>query len=167
MFVVFEGIDGSGKTAVSNQVAAALRARGLPVRHVRADGRYASRVSEAIRDLGRDARHLELVPAAEMLLYVARDVQLIEQLVKPALRDGDIVIADRFLYTAQVLARHGRHLPAAYTDPILSAAAGGIVPDLVVLCDVDPALARARRKSAKLAAADRRPPARKGLAGGR
>jgi dTMP kinase len=165
MFVVFEGIDGSGKTAVSNQVAAALRARGLPVRHVRADGRYASRVSEAIRDLGRDARHLELVPAAEMLLYVARDVQLIEQLVKPALRDGDIVIADRFLYTAQVLARHGRHLPAAYTDPILSAAAGGIVPDLVVLCDVDPALARARRKSAKLAAADRRPPARKGLAG--
>jgi dTMP kinase len=165
MFIVFEGIDGSGKTTVSNKVAAALGARGLSVRHLRADGKYASRVSEAIRELGRDARNMELVPEAEMLLYVARDVQLIEQMVRPALRDGDIVVADRFLYTAEVLARHGRHLSKAYTEPILTAAAGGIVPDLVVLCDVDPALARARRRAAKLAASDRRPPARKGLAG--
>src|SRR5262245_4463337 len=165
MFIVFEGIDGSGKTTVSNQVAAALVARGLTVRHIRAEGKYASRVSEAIRELGRDARNLDLVPEAEMLLYVARDVQLIEEVVRPALRDGQIVIADRFLYTAEVLAQHGRHLPGSYTDPILAAAARGLVPDLVVLCDVDPALARSRRRAAKLAAADRRPPARKGLAG--
>jgi dTMP kinase len=165
MFVVFEGIDGSGKTTLSNQVASTLSARGVPVRHVRADGKYASRVSEAIRELGRDARNLELVPEAEMLLYVARDIQLIEEVVRPALRDGHVVIADRFLYTAEVLAQHGRHLPAAYTDPILAAAARGLTPDLVVLCDVDPALARARRRAAKLAAADRRPPARKGLSG--
>jgi len=165
MLLVFEGIDGSGKTTLSNLVAGALRARGLPVRHIRADGKYASKVSEAIRDLGRDARNLDLVPQAELLLYVARDVQLIEQVVRPALKEGDIVIADRFLYTAEVLGRSGRHLPTAYTSPILAAAAGDIVPDLVVLCDVDPALARARRKAAKLAAADRRPPARKGLAG--
>jgi dTMP kinase len=165
MFVVFEGIDGSGKTTLSNKVAATLGARGMPVRHIRADGKYASRVSEAIRELGRDARNLALVPEAEMLLYVARDVQLIEEVVRPALRDGDVVIADRFLYTAEVLGRHGRHLSGAYTDPILAAAAGGLAPDLVVLCDVDPALARARRRAAKLAAADRRPPARKGLAG--
>jgi dTMP kinase len=165
MFVVFEGIDGSGKTTLSNLVAAALQARGLPVRHIRAEGKYVSTVSEAIRNLGRDARNLDLVPQAELLLYVARDVQLIEQVVRPSLRQGDIVIADRFLYTAEVLGRNGRHLPSAYTAPILAAAAGDIVPDLVVLCDVDPALARARRKAAKLAAADRRPPARKGLAG--
>src|SRR5688572_33018219 len=165
MFVVFEGIDGSGKTTLSNRVAAALQARGLPVQHIRAEGKYASTVSEAIRSLGRDARNLELVPQAELLLYVARDVQLIEQVVRPALRQGDIVIADRFLYTAEVLGRNGRHLPSAYTAPILAAAAGDIAPDLVVLVDVDPALARARRKAAKLAAADQRPPARKGLAG--
>jgi dTMP kinase len=165
MFVVFEGIDGSGKTTLSNKVAAALAARGLPMRHIRAEGKYASRVSEAIRDLGRDARNMTLVPEAEMLLYVARDVQLIEEVVRPALRNGDVVLADRFLYTAEVLARHGRHLEEDYTLPILAAAARGLTPDLVVLCDVDPALARARRRAAKLAAADRRPPARKGLAG--
>ena len=49
MFVVFEGIDGSGKTAVSNQVAEQLRARKVAVTHLRADGRFASAVSEGIR----------------------------------------------------------------------------------------------------------------------
>jgi dTMP kinase len=165
MFVVFEGIDGSGKTTVSNLVAERLRQTGLEVRHLRAEGKFVSAVSEAIRELGRDARNLELVPEAEFLLYVARDVQLIEEALRPALRTSDVVLADRFLYTAEVLGKIGRQLPATFVAPILAAAAGGLEPDLVVLVDVDPALARARRKSFKLAAADRRPPARKGLAG--
>ena len=85
MFVVFEGIDGSGKTTVSNMVAERLRAGGLSVKHLRAEGKFVSVVSEAIRELGRDARNIELVPQAEFLLYVARDVQLIEQALRPAL----------------------------------------------------------------------------------
>lgn len=165
MFVVFEGIDGSGKTTVSNQVAERLRSSGLSVKHLRAEGKFVSAVTEAIRDLGRDARNLELVPQAEFLLYVARDVQLIEEALRPALGQYDIVLADRFLYTAENLGGPGRHLPAAFTAPILQAAAGGLVPDLVVLVDVDPVLARARRKAHKLSVLDRRPPSRKGLAG--
>ncbi|MEA2697966.1 MAG: dTMP kinase, partial [Myxococcales bacterium] len=165
MFVVFEGIDGSGKTTVSNQVAEQLRGRNVAVTHLRADGRFASAVSEGIRAFARDARHLALVPEAEFLLYVARDVQLIEEVLRPALGRGDLVIADRFLYTAEVLARFGRHLPESFTAPVLQAAARTLVPDLVILIDVDPALARARRKSAKLAAGDERAPSRKGLGG--
>ena len=132
MFVVFEGIDGSGKTTVSNQVAEALRARGLSVTHVRENGKFVSAVSEAIRELGRDAKNLELEPQAEFLLYVARDVQLIEQALRPALRKSDVVLADRFLYTAEVLARAGRHLPEEATAPVLQAAANGLEPDLVI-----------------------------------
>jgi dTMP kinase len=165
MFVVFEGTDGSGKTTVSNQVAERLRAAGLKVTHLRAEGKFVSAVSEAIRDLGRDARNLELTPQAEFLLYVARDVQLIEEALRPALGRGDVVLADRFLYTADVLGREGRHLPASFTQPILDAAAGGLEPDLVILVDVDPVLARARRKAYKLSVADKRPPSRKGLSG--
>jgi dTMP kinase len=165
MFVVFEGIDGSGKTTVSNMVAERLRGVGLSVKHLRAEGKFVSVVSEAIRDLGRDARNIELVPQAEFLLYVARDVQLIEQALRPALGQTDVVLADRFLYTAEILGRHGRRLSPDWIAPILEAAAGGLSPDLVVLVDVDPVLARARRKAAKLAADDRRPPSRKGLAG--
>jgi dTMP kinase len=165
MFVVFEGIDGSGKTTLSNMVANRLRESGLAVKHLRADGKFASSVTEALRDLGRDARNLHLTREAEFFLYVARDVQLIAEVMKPALAETDVVIADRFLYTAEVLGRCGRHLPESLTAPVLQAAALGVVPDLVVLVDVDPSLARARRKTAKLVANDKRPPSRKGLAG--
>lgn len=165
MFVVFEGIDGSGKTTVSNQVVERLQAAGLKVRHLRAEGKFASRVSESIRDLGRDARNLEIAPQTEFLLYVARDVQLIEEFLRPALSQYDVVIADRFLFTAEVLGREGRRLPGEFTEPVLRAAAGGIEPDLVVLVDVDPVLARARRKAHKIAVLDKRPPSRKGLSG--
>jgi dTMP kinase len=165
MFVVFEGIDGSGKTTLSNMVANRLRESGLAVKHLRADGKFASSVTEALRDLGRDARNLHLTREAEFFLYVARDVQLIAEVMKPALAETDVVIADRFLFTAEVLGRCGRHLPESLTAPVLQAAALGIVPDLVVLVDVDPSLARARRKTAKLVANDKRPPSRKGLAG--
>lgn len=165
MFVVFEGIDGSGKTTLSNLVANRLREGGLAVKHLRADGKFASSVTEALRDLGRDARNLHLTREAEFFLYVARDVQLIAEVMKPALASTDVVIADRFLFTAEVLGRSGRHLPESLTAPVLQAAALGVQPDLVVLVDVDPSLARARRKTAKLVSNDKRPPSRKGLAG--
>jgi dTMP kinase len=165
MLVVFEGIDGSGKTTLSNQVVERLAARGISVKHLRAGGRFVSSVTEAIRSLGRDARNLDLVPKAEFLLYVAREVQLIEEALKPALLAHDVVFADRFLYTAEVLASYGRRLPPEWTSPILQAASSGVSPDLVVLMDVEPSLARARRKAHKRAVADARPPSRRGLAG--
>ena len=165
MFVVFEGIDGSGKTTVSNLVAERLSGAGLKVKHLRADGKFVSQVTESIRDLGRDARNLELVPQAEFFLYVARDVQLIEEALRPALAAHDLIIADRFLYTAEILGSAGRKLSQSFMRPILDQAAGGIQPDLVVLVDVDPVLARARRKAFKIAVKDKRPPSRKGLAG--
>jgi len=165
MFVVFEGIDGSGKTTVSNLVVERLRASGLSVKHLRAEGKFASAVSESIRTLARDSKNVDLVPRAEFLLYVARDVQLIDEFLGDALLNHDVVIADRFLYTAEVLARFGRALPASYVEPVIAAAAGELRPDLVVLVDVDPVLARARRKASKLLNKDVRPPSRKGLSG--
>ena len=55
MFVVFEGIDGSGKTTISNKVADKLRAAGLSVHHAREAGTFTSTAAQAIRELGRDA----------------------------------------------------------------------------------------------------------------
>lgn len=165
MFVVFEGIDGSGKTTISNRVAAALTAEGLSVKHLRADGKFVSPVSEGIREFGRNSQNLDLSWQAEFLLYVARDVQLIHEALKPALGEHDLVLADRFLYTPEVLGRHGRRLPESFTRPILTAAAEGLEPDLVILVDVDPTFARARRKLRKLSEQQAKAPSRKGLAG--
>ncbi len=165
MFIVFEGIDGSGKTTVSNKVAEKLRALGLSVEHLREGGKFASNVTQAIREFGRDARNFDLTPAAEFFLYVTRDVQLLDEMTIPALGKTDVVIADRFLYSAEVLGRHGRGLKEEWIRPVLNAAARGIVPDLVILVDIDPHIARARRRVAKILTIDKRSPSRKGLSG--
>lgn len=165
MFIVFEGIDGSGKTTVSNMVAQKLRDTGLSVEHLREGGKFSSPVTQAIREFGRDARNLDLTPQAEFFLYVTRDVQLLDEMTRPALGRADVVIADRFLYSAEIIGRYGRGLPAEWVKPVLAAAARGLEPDLVILVDVDPNVARARRKVSKLVTQDKRPPSRKGLSG--
>jgi dTMP kinase len=165
LFVVFEGIDGSGKTTLSNRVAARLRAQGLTVAHVRENGQFASAVTQSIRELGRDQRHLAMTPRAEMLLMIARDLQLLEEATLPALKTADVVLADRFFYTAEVLAEHGRGLSRHAVKEVVRAISCSVEPDLVFLIDVDPHLARARRRVSKLLAPTDRPSSRKGLAG--
>ena len=175
MFVVFEGIDGSGKTTISNLVAQKLRSAGLSVRHVREGGQFASRVTQSIRDLCRDSRNLDITPRTELMLYLAREVQLLEEVVAPGLDQADLVIADRFFYTAEVLARHGRGMNEETVRSIVDATraragrpvgdkdgvGGTIEPDLVVLVDVDPSVARGRRKISKIGSTDKRAPSRK------
>src|SRR5262249_19263153 len=111
MFVVFEGIDGSGKTTISNRVADRLRAHGLTVAHAREAGTFSSTAAQAIGELGRDARNLLVTPMSELLLYAARDGQSLEEQVVPALGTADVVLADRYLYSAELLATAGRGLP--------------------------------------------------------
>lgn len=165
LFVAFEGIDGSGKTSLSGAVAAALRREGLRVEHVREGGRFASAAVQRIRELGRDARNALLCEEAELLLFLARDVQLLDEAILPALERADVVIADRCFHTAEVLARFGRGLPEARVTPLVSAFASRREPDLVVLVDADPHVAVARRRVRKVLHPDAKPPSRKGLSG--
>jgi dTMP kinase len=166
LLFVFEGIDGSGKTTISNKVADAVRANGIPVRHVRADGRLASDVAENIRQFTRDQVNAALDPFSELLLYTARESQQLQEVIRPALERGEVVIADRFLHTAEVLAHDGRGLPVARIAPILAAARDGIEPALTILIDVDPVIAQARRRADKIARPTVRTSSRKGLSGG-
>ncbi len=169
MFVVFEGIDGSGKTAVSNRVAKRLRAADTPVEHVREEGEFASSLVTRLREFGKDARNLALEPTAEMCFYLAREAQVLAELTRPALARGGTVFADRYLYSVEVLSGVGRGVPAEVVRPAIDAVAGGLWPDLVVLLDVDPHIARARRRVAKIEARGAGRAAssggRKGLAG--
>jgi dTMP kinase len=150
MFVVFEGIDGSGKTTISNRVAKKLRKRGIGVEHVREGGEFSSPFMRAIREFGKDKRNLELLPLSELLLYAAREAQLLNDTVRPALAACDVVFADRYLASYEVLACDGRGLSAASVRPILDAVADGLWPDLTVLINVDPHVARARKRVGKI-----------------
>lgn len=173
-FVVFEGIDGSGKTTVSNQVAKGLRARGIPVEHVREGGTFVSPMVNRMREFGKNARNMAMTPEAELFFYLARDVQVASESIRPALDTGALVIADRYLYSYEVLGHFGRELPREYVQQAIQGAADGLWPDMVYLMDIDPYVARARRRVSKLVKKGKRGRAeessgggsRKGLRGG-
>ncbi|HTE56848.1 MAG TPA: dTMP kinase [Kofleriaceae bacterium] len=150
MFVVFEGIDGSGKTTVSNRVAKRLRAAGVAVEHVREDGEFASALVRRQREFGRDPRNLALEPWAELLFYLSRAAQIDAELTRPALARGGLVFADRHVDSYQVLGHDARGLPRERVQAVIEAMSGRLRPDLIVLLDVDPHVARARRRVGKI-----------------
>lgn len=149
MFVAFEGIDGSGKSAISERVAEALRGRGLDVLHVRSDGVLASPLSEEIRSLCRVRQHLAMEPITELLLCAAREAQLLCESVAPELDARDVIMADRSLHSWAIQARCARGLDGDRVEAICDAAAP-LWPDLVIVLDADPQLAKARRKASKI-----------------
>lgn len=150
MFIDFEGIDGSGKTTLSNLLAARLKRLGYKVAHAREGGELQSPTARRIRELTRDARLLEMGPRAEFFLNLARDAQQLEEIIAPALGRGDVCITDRYLYSQLALTGGGRGLKEDALLPSCELASQGLWPDLVILVDVDPDLARLRKRLGKL-----------------
>jgi dTMP kinase len=150
IFIDFEGIDGSGKTTLSNRLVELLKEHGIQVHHARDGGIFRSEISKEIRTLTRDPRFLRMSDVTEFLLYVARDTQMIDEFIRPHLRPGSVVFSDRYLYSAITHSHHARHLPRKEIDAVLGLAARGLWPDLVVYCDVDPLTSRIRKKIQKI-----------------
>lgn len=150
IFIDFEGIDGSGKTTLSNRLAEYLKQQGIPVHHARDGGVFRSEISKEIRTLTRDPRFLRMSNVTEFLLYVARDTQMIDEFIRPKLIPGNVVFSDRYLYSAITHSHHARGLPRAEVDAVLGMASRGLWPDLVVYCDVDPLTSRIRKKIQKI-----------------
>ncbi len=107
-FIVFEGIDGSGKTTQLNLLAEDLRRRGFTVLDTREPG--GTRVGEAIREILLNPAYSELAPRAEALLYAAARAQHVVQVILPALNKGEIVLCDRFIDSSLTYQGFGRVL---------------------------------------------------------
>jgi dTMP kinase len=134
-FLVFEGPDGSGKSTQFRRFLRACEGAGLNVCEVREPG--STGVGEEIRDILLDHAHKDMTLACEMLLYMASRAQLIEQKILPALKRGELVLADRFL--ASTLAYQGTAggMPIKDIQDVARVALRGCKPDLVIVFDVD------------------------------
>ncbi|MFX4262897.1 dTMP kinase [Pelotomaculum propionicicum] len=132
-FIVFEGIDGSGKTTQLKLLGDRLKERGLPVLHTREPG--GTRVGETIREILLNPDYSELVPRAEAFLYAAARAQHVAQVIMPSLAAGTIVLCDRFLDSSLAYQGFGRGIDISLLEKINEPATYGLVPDLTVILD--------------------------------
>jgi dTMP kinase len=131
LFVTFEGIDRSGKTTQARLLCEALGAAALGVREP-----GGTPAGERVRDLLKDAA-VPLGPEAEALLFAAARAELVEQVIRPALEDGRVVVSDRFLDSSLAYQGGARGLGMDEVEAINRFATGGLVPDLTYLLELD------------------------------
>ncbi len=144
MFITFEGPDGSGKTTQATLLVETLRQQGYPVYHTREPG--GTRISEQIRTILHDTGNQEMHPRSEVLLYSAARAQHIEEIIRPALARGQIVICDRFADSTLAYQGFGHGLDLATLRQITEFATGGLKPDLTLYLDVSPEIGLRRRR---------------------
>ncbi len=140
-FLVFEGVDGSGKSTQVGLCVEALRASGQDVVQVREPGGTA--LSQAIRELVLDPTR-SVSPEAELLLYMAARAQLVAEVIRPALIAGKVVVADRFGWSTYAYQGYGRGLNRDMIASLMAAACGEVWPDFILVLDIAPEIRRSR-----------------------
>jgi dTMP kinase len=141
-FVVFEGPDGSGKSTQFRRLLELCAKANVKVCEVREPG--GTVVGERIREVLLDRANTGMSVRCETLLYMASRAELVERRILPALGAGELVLADRFV--ASTLAYQGAAggVPVADIAAVARVATRGLVPDLVVVFDVDEETAASR-----------------------
>ncbi|MFQ5900411.1 MAG: dTMP kinase [Thermodesulfobacteriota bacterium] len=143
LFITFEGIEGCGKTTQMELLKKALEEEGVSVTITREPG--GTKTGNRLRPILLGKKGNELFPLTELLLYLACRAQLIEEVIRPALDEGKVVLCDRFADSTRVYQGSGRGLDIEIIDRFNEIAAGGIRPDItfIIDCPVEKGLKRA------------------------
>lgn len=135
MFVTFEGSEGSGKSTQISLLADHLRSQGYDILTTREPGGTA--IGEQVRSCLHDVANDQMTPAAEVLLYSASRAQLVNEVIRPALAAGQIVLSDRYADSTLAYQGYGRQLDLNTLMTITDFATGGLQPDLSIFLDVN------------------------------
>lgn len=136
-FITIEGGEGSGKSTLLNQISETLTSRGLEVVKTREPG--GTKLGETIRGwlLNPDVDH-SIGSQAELLLFLAARAQHIEELIRPSLEAGKVVLCDRFNDSTIAYQGAARNLDTKYVQRLCHMVCGNIEPQLTLFLDVDP-----------------------------
>lgn len=144
MFITFEGPEGSGKTSQLPALATYLEGLGYKVVCTREPGGTA--ISDQIREVLTSMKNQELHPRTEILLFLAARAQLVEQVIKPALEAGKIVLCDRYGDSTLAYQGYGHGLDLKILRQMLEFATDHLTPDLTFLLDLEVEVGLARKK---------------------
>ena len=144
MFITLEGPEGSGKTSHIPHLVEFLREKGYTVFPTREPG--GTSISEQIRDVLHDMKNAEMHARTETLLYQAARAQIVEQVIKPRLADGEVVLSDRYYDSTIAYQGYGHQQNLDEIRALVKYATGGLKPDLTILLDLDIEVGLARKK---------------------
>lgn len=133
-FITFEGVEGSGKSTQIRLLADKLERAGHKVLLTREPG--GCPIADAIRQVLLDPKHRNMSPRAELLLYAAARAQHVEEIIRPALANGSIVLCDRFSDATLAYQGEGRGLDCGTIKTLNTMAAQDLKPDLTLLLDM-------------------------------
>lgn len=145
-FITFEGPDGSGKTAQLDILAEEFIRAGYPVLKTREPG--GTPISDQIRATLLDLKNTAMIDRTEALLYQAARAQLVEEVIKPHLERGGIVLSDRYADSTLAYQGYGHQNTVTSLEGIIHFATGGLIPDLTILLDLAPEVGLQRRLDA-------------------
>ena len=143
MFITLEGPEGSGKTSHVPSLVEYLKERGYEVFPTREPG--GTSIGEQIRLVIHDLKNVEMHARAETLLYQAARAQIVEQVIRPRLEAGEVVISDRYADSTIAYQGYGHQQDLATVRSLVRYATSGLVPDMTVLLDVDVELGLRRK----------------------
>lgn len=136
LFITFEGPEGSGKTTQIRLLEQNLRQRGLAAIDTREPG--GTSIGNAIRNILLDPVHRGMSPRAEALLFNAARAQIVDQVIRPALQAGQIVLCDRYADSTLAYQGYGRGERLNALKALISYATLDLKPDLTIFLNIDP-----------------------------
>ena len=146
-FIVIEGLEGAGKTTAINTVARILKQHHIAdLQFTREPG--GTPIAEALRNIIKNGLDNEpLTDKAELLMLYAARIQLVDNVIKPALKMGKWVIGDRHDLSTQAYQGGGRQIDKVFIETLQAQVLGNFKPDLTLYLDIAPELGLMRARS--------------------
>ena len=136
-FIVIDGVNGAGKSTLQKHIAGYLEGRRIP--HITTREPGATELGKKIRRMILEENEPKMSYLAELFLFGADRAEHVEKVIMPALSKGVTVISDRYYYATTAFQGYGRGIDRKTIDSINSLAISGVIPDLWIQLDLDPA----------------------------